>query len=60
MVQFCLNPFTALALVDTLAAPKGTWILLTAAGSVVGRIGIQVTNATAGLFVEQVPSLRYL
>ncbi|GAB4818614.1 hypothetical protein N2152v2_005660 [Parachlorella kessleri] len=42
--QFCLNPFTALALVDTLAAPKGTWILQTAAGSVVGRIVIQLAR----------------
>ncbi|GAB4818613.1 hypothetical protein N2152v2_005659 [Parachlorella kessleri] len=42
--QFYLNPFTALALVDTLDAPKGAWILQTAAGSAVGRIVIQLAK----------------
>ena len=36
--QFFVNPVTAFAMLDTLALPRGAWLLQTAAGSILGRL----------------------
>lgn len=42
--QFFVNPFTALGLLATLAAPKGSWVLQSAAASVPGRQLVQTAH----------------